>query len=250
MTPSTTARQASLSFTVSRSLLGLMPSNHLILCRSLLLPSVFPSIRVFSGEWALRIMWPEYWGLSFSISSSNEYSGLISFRIDWFDLLAVQGTLQVILLGMGIPHHHCLGPRYPGRWRLCREDGWIGRTWGLEVPGAQCPQGVRLPGPSPPQRRLLSCATSWTLGGHRVPPTGDSLLLRGQPTLSTAPWGSRCAPVVLPVVLCTQELPRDTWAAPRGASSSPSLAAISRVASGCGPVSPGGQNGPMSQPLL
>ena len=172
-----------------------MPSNHLILCNSLLfLSSIVPSIRVFSSESVLCITWPKYWSFSFSISLSNEYSQLISFRIDWFDLLAVQGTLQVILLGMGIPHHHCLGPRYPGRWRLCREDGWIGRTWGLEVPGAQCPQGVRLPGPSPPQRRLLSCATSWTLGGHRVPPTGDSLLLRGQPTLSTAAVGVQVRP--------------------------------------------------------
>ena len=71
-----------------------MPSNHLILCRPLLLlPSIFPSIRVFSTELALRIRWPKYWSFSFSISPSNEYPGLISFRIDWFDLLAVQGTL-------------------------------------------------------------------------------------------------------------------------------------------------------------
>ena len=95
-TPWTAARQASLSFTISWSLLTLMsiepvmPSNHLILCRSLLfLPSIFHSIRVFSNELALCIRWPNYWSLS--ISPSNEYSGLISFRIDWFDLLAVQG---------------------------------------------------------------------------------------------------------------------------------------------------------------
>ena len=94
VTPWTTARQASLSFTMSQSLLKLVPSNHLTLCCPLLLlSSVFPSIRVFSSEWALHIMWPEYWSLSFSISSSNDYSGLISFRIDWFDLFAVQGTL-------------------------------------------------------------------------------------------------------------------------------------------------------------
>ena len=75
-----------------------MPSSHLILCHPLLLlPSVFPSIRVFSNESALRIRWPEYWSFSFSISPSNEYSGLISFRIDWFDLLAVQGTLKSLL---------------------------------------------------------------------------------------------------------------------------------------------------------
>jgi len=75
-----------------------MPSNHLILCHSvLLLPSVFPSIRVFSSELVLLISWPKYWSFSFSISPSNEYSGLISFRIDWFDLLAIQGTLKSVL---------------------------------------------------------------------------------------------------------------------------------------------------------
>ena len=74
-----------------------MPSNHLILCRPLLfLPSIFPSIRVFSNESVLRIRWPVYWSFSFSISSSNEYSGLISFRFDWFDLLAVQGTKSLL----------------------------------------------------------------------------------------------------------------------------------------------------------
>ena len=94
--PWTTARQASLSINNSWSLLKLMsiksvmPSNHLILCRPLLLPpSIFPSIRVFSDESVLRIRWPKYWSFSFSISPSNEYSGLISFRIDWLDLLAV-----------------------------------------------------------------------------------------------------------------------------------------------------------------
>ena len=95
---------ASLSITISRSLLKLisvqsmMPSNCLVLCRPLLLlPSVFPSIRVFSNESVLRIRWPKYWRFSFSISPSNEYSGLISFLIDWFDLLAVQGTLKSLL---------------------------------------------------------------------------------------------------------------------------------------------------------
>ena len=93
-----------LSITNSQSLLKLMsiesvkPSNHLILCCPfLLLPSIFPSIRVFSNESALCIRWPKYWSFSFSISPSNEYSGLISFRIDWFDLLAVQGTLKSLL---------------------------------------------------------------------------------------------------------------------------------------------------------
>ena len=102
--PMTAARQASLSITNSRSLLKLMsiesvmPSNHLILCRSLLLlPSILPSIRVFSNESALQITWPKYWSFSFSISPSNEYAGLISFRIDWLDLLAVQGTLKSLL---------------------------------------------------------------------------------------------------------------------------------------------------------
>ena len=102
MTPWTVAHQASLSFTISRSLLNFMSiesvmlSNHLTLCRPLLLlPSIFPSIRVFSSESALRITWPKYW--SFSISPSNEYSELIFFRIDWFDLLTVQGTLKSLL---------------------------------------------------------------------------------------------------------------------------------------------------------
>ena len=76
---------------------SVIPSNHLILCCPLLLPSIFPSIRVFSNESVLRIQWPKYWSFSFSISPSNEYSGLISFRIDWFDLLAVQGTLKSLL---------------------------------------------------------------------------------------------------------------------------------------------------------
>ena len=103
-TPWTAAWQAFLSFTVSWSLLKLMsiksmmPSNYLILCRPcLLLPSIFPSIRDFSNESALRIRWPKYCSFSFSISPSNEYSGLTSFRIDWFDLLAVQGILNSLL---------------------------------------------------------------------------------------------------------------------------------------------------------
>ena len=103
MTPWTAAHQASLSFIISQSLLklmaieSLMPSNHLILCHPLLLPSVFPSIRVFSNESVLHIRWPKYWSFSFIISPSNEYSGVISFRIDWLDLLAVQGTLKSLL---------------------------------------------------------------------------------------------------------------------------------------------------------
>ena len=104
MTPWTTACQASLSFTISQSLLKLMSlepvmlSNHLILCCPLLLlPSIFLSIRIFSKESALHIRWPRNRSFSFSISPSKEYSGLISFRIDWFDLLAVQGTLKSLL---------------------------------------------------------------------------------------------------------------------------------------------------------
>ena len=100
----TAAHQASLSITNSRSLPKLMsiesvmPSNHLILCRPLLLPlSIFPSIRVFSNESVLHIRQPKHWSLSFNISPSNEYSGLISFRMDWLDLLAVQGTLKSLL---------------------------------------------------------------------------------------------------------------------------------------------------------
>ena len=104
LTSWTVAHQASLSFTISQSLLKLMsvesvmPSNHLILCRPLLLlPSIFPSIRVFSNGLALCIRWPKYWRFSLSISPSNEYSRLISFRMDWLDLLAVQGTLKSLL---------------------------------------------------------------------------------------------------------------------------------------------------------
>ena len=105
--PLTAAHHASLSFTVSQSLLKLMsiesvmPSNHLILCCPLLLlPSIIPSIRVFSNESALHIRWPMFWSFSFNISPSNEHSGLISFRMDWLDLLAVQGTLK------SLPQHH------------------------------------------------------------------------------------------------------------------------------------------------
>ena len=108
MTPWTAARQASLTITSSRSppkpmsIVSVMPSNHLILCRPLLLlPSIFPSIRVFSNESALYIRWPKYWNFSFNISPSNEHTGLISFRMDWLDLLAVQGTLKSLF------QHHC-----------------------------------------------------------------------------------------------------------------------------------------------
>ena len=100
VTPWTATHQASLSFTNSQSLLKLMsidlvmPSNHLILCHPLLLPPLFPSISVISNKSVLRIRWPKYWSFSFSISPSNEHPGLISFRMDWLDLLAVQGILK------------------------------------------------------------------------------------------------------------------------------------------------------------
>ena len=104
VTPWTAALQASLSITYSQSLLkmmsikSVMPSNNLLLCHPLLLaPSIFPSIRVFSSESVLHIRWPEYWSFGFNISPSSESSGLISFRTDWFDLLAVQGTLKSLL---------------------------------------------------------------------------------------------------------------------------------------------------------
>ena len=109
VTPWTAAHQASLSITNSRSLLKLvslesgMPSNHLILCRPLLLPSIFPNIRVFSNESALCIRWPKYWSFSFNISPSNKHPGLI-FRMDWLDLLAAQGTLKSLL------QHHSSKP--------------------------------------------------------------------------------------------------------------------------------------------
>ena len=110
MTPWTIARQACLSFTIScswfklMSIESVMPSNHRILCQPLLLlPSIFPSIRGFSNEPALPTRWPKYWSYSFSICPSNEHSGLFSFRIDWFDLLAVQGTLPLSpLCGVGV----------------------------------------------------------------------------------------------------------------------------------------------------
>ena len=103
VTPWTAAHQTSLSFTISQSLLKIVSielvtsSNHLILSRPLLLPSIFPSIRVFANESVLRIRWSKYWSFSFSISAFNEYSGLTSFRIDWFDLFAVQGILKRLL---------------------------------------------------------------------------------------------------------------------------------------------------------
>ena len=105
-----------------------MPSNHLILCRPLLLlPSVFPSNRVFSNVWALHIRWPKYWGLSITISPSNDYSELISFRIDWFDLLAVQGTLKSLL------QHHSSEIQFFTTPLSLQSNSHI-HTWQLEKP--------------------------------------------------------------------------------------------------------------------
>ena len=177
MTPWTAAFQASLSITnPSRSLLKLLPieflmSYHLILCWSLLLlPSIFPSIRVFSNELALRIRWPRYWSFSFSISPSNEYSGLISFRIDWFDLLTVQGPLKSLL------QHHYLKASIEGWVCNCQNKDsddhnqiphpsltglgpvsgpWLTRTWSqLKWSlGSSCRARRAAGSPSPPTRK-------------------------------------------------------------------------------------------------
>ena len=133
VTPWTAVLQASLSITNSRSLLKLMsiklvmPSNHLILCHPLLLPpSIFPSIRVFSNESVLPIRWPKYWSFSFSISPSNEYSGLISFRMDWWDLLEVQGILKSLLQHHG-SNASVLGPaRLLCPWNFPGKNTWVG----------------------------------------------------------------------------------------------------------------------------
>ena len=135
VTPWTAAHQASLSITNSQSLLkfmsieSVMPSNHLILCRPLLLlPSIFPSLRVFSNESVLHIRWPKYWSFSFSISPSKEHPGLISFRMDWLELLAVQGTLKSLL-----QHHsskasilQCSVPYNPALTSI--NDYWINHS--------------------------------------------------------------------------------------------------------------------------
>ena len=133
VTPRTAARQASLSITNSQSppkptsIELVMPSNHLILCRPLLLPSIFPSIRVFSNESALHIRWPKYWNFSFSISPSNEYSGLISFRMDWFNLLTVQWTLKSLL------QHHSSNHQFFCTQLSLWSNSHI-HTWLLEKP--------------------------------------------------------------------------------------------------------------------
>ena len=131
VTPRTAARQASLSITNSRSLLKLMsiesvmPSNHLFLCCPLLLlPSVFPSISVFSNESILHIRWPKCWRSSFSISPSSEYSGLISFRMDWLDLLAMQGTLKSLLQHHQVQKHPFFGTQL-SLWSNSHIHTWL-----------------------------------------------------------------------------------------------------------------------------
>ena len=133
-TPWTAASQASLSIANCQSLPKLMsiesvmPSNHLILCRPLLLlPSIFPSIRVFSNESALRIRWPNYWSFGFNISPSNEHPGLISFRIDWFDLLEVQGICKSLL------QHHSSKASFFGAQLSSQSNSHI-HTWPQEKP--------------------------------------------------------------------------------------------------------------------
>jgi len=134
----TAARLASLSFTISPSWLrpmsieSVMPSNHLILCHPLLLPSVFPSIRVFSNESDLCIRWPKYWSFSFSISPSNEYSGLISCRIDWLDLFAVQETLKSLLQHQPVWKHKFFSAQ-PCLWANSHLYVTTGRTIALSI---------------------------------------------------------------------------------------------------------------------
>ena len=129
--PWTAALQASLSFANSQSLLKLMsiesvmPSNHLFFyCPFLLLPSIFPSIRVFSTEMVLHIRWPKYWSFSFSISPSNEHPGLTSFKMDWLDLLAVQGTLESPFSNTTVQKHQFFGTQ-PSLWSSCHIHTWL-----------------------------------------------------------------------------------------------------------------------------
>ena len=178
--PSTAAHQASLSITNSQSLLKLMsiksvmPSNHLILCRPLLLlPSIFPSIRVFPNESVLRIRWSKYWNVSFTISPSNEYSRLISFRMDWFDLLAVQRNLKSLL-----QHHspkasflrcsafsivqpsHLPGAGAPPVAKVMRKEAWHTQRWDW-ASGVPLEILEHLP-PKPESAYSLLCALTYT----------------------------------------------------------------------------------------
>ena len=172
VTPCTAACQASLNFTIFWNLSKftsielVMQSNHLILCLSLLLlPSIFPSIRVSSNESTVRIRWPKYWSFSFSISLPNEYSGLISFRIDWFDFFRVQGTLKSLL------QHQNLKTSI--LWRSAFLHYLIGAnqhpdssaTENSHVTAIESPNQEKVPGsPSIPSVRLLN----WSFGGSHL----------------------------------------------------------------------------------
>ena len=165
------ARQASLSITNSRSsprLTSVMPSSHLILCRPLLLPhSIFPSIRVYSSESVLCIRWPKYWSFSFSISPSNEYSGLISFRMDWLDLLAVQGTLKSLL-----QHHR-------SKASILQHSGFF--TVQLSYPFMTTGKTIALTWKL--TKIFVFCTDAWCLSINLLP----LLCLEGVPDLPVAP---------------------------------------------------------------
>ena len=171
VTPWTAAHQASLSITSSRSppepmsIKLVMPSNHLILRRPLLLlPSIFPSIRVFSNESALLIRWPKYWSFSFSISPSNEHPGLISFRTDWLDLLAVQGTLKSLL-----QHHSSKATKHFLRSQLRTEI--LQRKRGRGFAHTECSQKVSSLTPYRPEKSPAQGSSQMPL----KPPEATSL---------------------------------------------------------------------------
>ena len=164
VTPWTAACQASLSFTISRSLLkfmsieSVMPSNYLFLCLPLLLlPSIFPSIRVLFNDSTLHIRWPKYWSFSFSISPSNEYSGLISFRIDWFDLLAIQWTLKSVL-----QHHSSKA------WLLWHSTFFMVQLWHPYMTNRKI-RAVTIPPNTSKMKKWVSgwmTIRSWSYFGH------------------------------------------------------------------------------------
>ena len=181
-TPGTVARQASLSTTNSQSLLKfmsvelVMPSNHLILCCPLfLLPSIFPRIRVFLNESVLRIRWPKYWSFSFSISTSKEYSGLISFRMDWLYLLAVHGTLQSLL-----QHHSSKASinnlRYAGNTNLLTASNEELKSLLMKVKEESEKAGLKL---NIQKTKIMASdpITSWQIEGGNVEAVIDFLFL-------------------------------------------------------------------------
>ena len=166
VTPWNAVRKASLSITNSQILLKLMsiklvmPSNHLILCRPLLLlPSIFPSISIFSNESALRIRWPKYWSFGFNINPSSEYSGLISFRMDWLDLLAVQGTLKSLL-----QHHSSKASILHSAFFIVQ----------LSCPYITTGKTIASHYQEPIFRKTLHCSVSLFPPGHPHAGTGDS----------------------------------------------------------------------------